>query len=144
MRNKIVYIFFFFCFVSCAKYKDFIIQEVKDFKIENINLSKSIVHVNLELYNPNTFNINIDKIDCDVKMNDIYIGKIHFNQMLIAPKNNTFILPLNIEINHTKLILEHPTILIDKKKKVQLNGTIHAGKMGFYRTIKFDKSINLK
>ena len=144
MKNNVLYIVLFFCFISCGKYKEFVIQEIKDFKIENINLNKSVIHINIELYNPNNFNIDIDKIECDVKINNIYIGKIHFNQLIIAPKNNAFILPLNIEINHTKLLLEHPTILIDKKKEVQINGKIHAGKMGFYRTIIFDKIIKLR
>lgn len=144
MKNNILYIFLFFCFVSCAKYKDFVIQEIKDFKIENVNFTKAIINVNIALLNPNKFNIDIDKIECDVKINNIYIGKIHFNQLVIAPKNNAFILPLNIEINPSMLFLEHPTILTESNKEIQLNGIIHAGKMGFYRTIKFDKIIKLK
>ncbi len=94
--------------------------------------------IDLEIYNPNVFGIELNRTTMDIYINGQLLGKTDQPFQVRVPRRNSFMLPVTIELD-MKNILKHVTAtLFNKEVTIRAVGTVRAGKGRILKTIPFD------
>jgi LEA14-like dessication related protein len=123
---------------SCAKPKSFDYRGVKNMKIENMGFDKTILGMELIYYNPNGFGVDLKKIDCDVYIDNSYLGKYQLDTLMHIPRMAEFILPSRIAVDMKAVLKNGLNLLISKEVLINVKGTTRVGKGGIFKTVPFD------
>ncbi len=120
-------------FVSCRKPQELVYQKVQNFQIMGVGLSKSTVSLDIKLYNPNHFAVNLKEADIEVFVNERFVGKVNLNSThYTIPKLDTFLMPVSVQVDIKNMIPDAIGLLFNKKIAIKLDGIIKAGKHGVY------------
>src|SRR6185369_10839683 len=84
---------------SCSKPKGFDYRDVKNIKIENMGFDKTVLAMELVYYNPNGFGVDLKKVDCDVYVDNSYLGKFQLDTLMHIPRMSEFSLPSRIVVD---------------------------------------------
>jgi LEA14-like dessication related protein len=128
MRLFVVLIAFAFLWVACASPKAFEYRDFKDFKVENVGFNKSRVSMNLVYYNPNNFGVQLKKINCDIWIENKYLGKFLLDTSMTIARQREFNLPANIDVDMRNLFKNAFSALFGKELLVTVKGTARVGK----------------
>ncbi len=132
-------------FSSCGIIKPI---EFKDFK--NISVTKDFnikVEGDLALYNPNSVNINVSKLDIDVFIENVNLGKIEVPNGLILLKKQTTETHVAVNTSLAKILASAPQILniITKGSfEVRLKGTLYPESLYLPATVVINHKVNVK
>lgn len=122
-------------FASCTPSKDLVYQSVQNFKLQKTGLDKTILAMDVGLYNPNKQTIKLKKATVDVYLNDTRLGRMGINGKYTVSKLDTFLLPVLLELDLKNSLTNAFQLLTASDMNVRLTGTIKAGKYGFYRNV---------
>jgi LEA14-like dessication related protein len=118
--------------IGCGKpqapdYRDF-----RNFKIEKLGFNRSAVSMELVYYNPNNFGVQLRNIDCDVYIENNYLGKFQLDTMMNIRKKSEFILPAKVEIDMKNVFKNSLNLILQNEIAVKLTGNAKLGKAGVY------------
>jgi LEA14-like dessication related protein len=110
---------------SCKKP---IIREPEFIGTRNISLNKlglknSELDMEMGFFNPNGFGLNLDGFDLDVYMNGDYIGKAKDIRATIIPANDTFHVPVRMEVGMKHLLSQGLSLGLSREADIQVKGT---------------------
>ena len=89
--------------------------------------------MDLRLYNPNKYCINLRHADIDVYVNDAYIGKMFMVKGdYVIPRTDTFLLPVKVDVDLKTVLPNALNLLFNKTVGIRVSGKIKAGKHGIY------------
>lgn len=125
---------------SCSKPESFEYRDIRDFKIDSLGFENSTVSMNLVYFNPNSFGVNLKKIDCDVYVDHSYLGKYSLDTVMHIAKKSEFVVPSKMQVSMKNLFKNSLTSLISKDMLVEVKGTTKVGKGGVYITVPFTYS----
>jgi len=123
---------------SCQKPQGFDYREVKNVKIENMGFDKTVLAMDLVYYNPNGFGVDLKKVDCDVYVDNSYLGKFALDTLMHIPRRAEFTLPSRIAIDMKAVLKNGLNLLFSQEVLVNVKGTTKVGKGGFYTTVPFN------
>jgi LEA14-like dessication related protein len=123
---------------SCKKPQSFDYRDLKNLKIENIGYEKTALSMDLVYYNPNGFGVDLKKVDCDVYVDNTYLGKFQLDTLMHIPRRAEFNLPSRILVDMKSLLKNSLNLLFSKEVLVNVKGTTRVGKAGFYTTVPFN------
>lgn len=89
------------------------------------------------LFNPNTFSVDLKKVDCDVYLDSNYVGKFLLDTTMHIPQSSEFILPANLDVDMKHVLKNSFNLLISNEVLIGAKGTTRLGKGGIYVTIPF-------
>jgi LEA14-like dessication related protein len=123
---------------SCQKPQGFDYRDVKNVKIENMGFDKTVLAMDLVYYNPNGFGVDLKKVDCDVYVDNSYLGKFNLDTLMHIPRKAEFTLPSRIAIDMKAVLKNGLNLLFSQEVLVNVKGTTKVGKGGFYTTVPFN------
>lgn len=124
--------------IACKKPQSFDYRDVKNVKLENIGYDKTALLMDLVYYNPNGFGVNLKKVDCDIYIDNRYLGKFQLDTLMHIDRRSEFTLPSRILIDMKTVFKNAFTLIFNKEVLVNVKGTTRIGKAGIYATIPFN------
>jgi LEA14-like dessication related protein len=125
-------------FAACSKPQGFDYRDVKNVHIENMGFSQTILAMDLVYYNPNSFGVDLKKVDCDVYVDNSFLGKFQLDTLMHIPRRAEFSLPSRIVIDMQSVLKNGLNLLFSKEVLINVKGTTRVGKAGFFATVPFN------
>jgi LEA14-like dessication related protein len=125
-------------FTACQKPQAFDYRSVKNVKLERLGFEKSTLCMDLVYYNPNNFGVDLRKVDCDIYIDNHYLGKYKLDTLMHINRKAEFVLPSRIQVDMQSIFKNVLTVLFNKEVLVNVKGTTRVGKAGFFKTISFN------
>ncbi len=138
LKNVLLFALFALLFASCAKPKSFDYRDVKNIHIQNMGFDKTILGMDLVYYNPNGFGVDLKNVDCDVYVDNTYLGKFQLDTLMHIPRMAEFTLPSKVVVDMKAVLKNGLNLLFSKEVLINVKGTTRVGKAGFYKTVPFD------
>jgi LEA14-like dessication related protein len=126
------YLLVAFMVISCAKPQGFDYRDLRNFKIEKLGFGQSTVSMELVYYNPNNFGVQLRKVDCDVYVNDQYLGKYLLDTIMTIPRKAEFSLPSRMQVDMKNIFKNTLSVLFSSEVMVKVKGTTRVGKGNFF------------
>ncbi len=123
---------------ACAKPKDFDYRDVKNIRLETMGFEKTVLCMDLVYYNPNGFGVDLRKVDCDVYVDNSYLGKFQLDTLMHINRMAEFTLPSRILIDMKAVLKNGLNLLFSQEVLINVKGTTRVGKAGFFRTVPFN------
>lgn len=71
---------------SCNIYKDLEVSEVRDLRLTEMSREGVKAEIDVDIYNPNFYNVKLVKSDVDLFLNDKPVGKVLLSEKLVIEK----------------------------------------------------------
>ncbi len=117
------------------------ISDVKNFKLIDMDLNSMNVQFDVDVNNPNAFNFKIKGGDVDIKINEEEVGTVKLSEKIKIrkKKENTYTVPLRIELKNGALF---KLIKISQSDKiiVKADGTVKGSVMGISKKVPISES----
>jgi LEA14-like dessication related protein len=123
---------------ACQQPQGFDYRDVKNIKLENIGFDKTILAMDLVYYNPNGFGVDLKKVDCDVYVDNSYLGKFQLDTLMHIPRKAEFLLPSRILVDMKAVLKNGLNLLFSQEVLINVKGTTRVGKAGFFKTVAFN------
>ncbi|HEX6915927.1 MAG TPA: LEA type 2 family protein [Chitinophagaceae bacterium] len=123
---------------GCAKPQGFDYRDIRNFKVEKLGFNKSTVSMDLVYYNPNNFGVQLRKVDCDVYINEKFLGKYLLDTVMTIPRKAEFTLPSRMEVDMKNVFRNTLSVLVNKDVLVKVKGTTRVGKGSFFINVPVD------
>lgn len=131
------FIIFLLFLTACQKPQGFEYRDVKNVKLEQLGFNKTMLSMDLVYYNPNGFGVDLRKVDCDVYVNNSYLGKYQLDTIMHISRKAEFTLPSKIGIDMQALYKNAFSLLMTNEVLVNVKGTTRVGKAGIFMTVPF-------
>ena len=122
---------------SCKKPHAFQYRDLRNFRLENFGLDKSIVSMDFIFFNPNAYVVDLKKVDCDVYLDSNYVGKFLLDTTMHIAQSSEFRVPANFVVDMKTLLKNSLYVLINNEVLIGAKGTTRVGRRGIYLTIPF-------
>lgn len=123
---------------SCAKPQGFDYRDVKNVKLESLGFDKTTLNMDLVYYNPNGFGVDLKKVDCEVYIDNQYLGKFQLDTLMHIERRSEFVLPSRILVDMKGVFKNAMNLLFSKELLIRVKGNTRVGKAGFFTTVPFD------
>ena len=122
---------------SCSQPKALVYQDLRNFRVHQVDLQQATIVLDLQFYNPNGYGLSLKNGDLDAYFNDKYLGKATLDERTAIPARDTFLLPVTVTADLRNLITNALDLLTTKNKDVlvRLQGTVRAGKGGIFISV---------
>jgi LEA14-like dessication related protein len=129
---------------SCKKPQSFEYREMKDFKIDSLGFDHSNISMSLVYFNPNSFGVDLRKVDADVYVEHNYVGKFTLDTVMHIAKRSEFAIPSRMKVNMKNMFKNALTTVFASDFLVEVKGTVRAGRSGIFITVPFNYSARQK
>lgn len=126
-----------FGLVACSKPQSFDYRDVKNLKIESVGFDQTALSMDLVYYNPNGFGVDLRKVDCDVYVDNTYLGKFQLDTLMHIQRRSEFTLPSRIMVDMKTVLKNSLNFLFSQEVLLNVKGTTRVGKAGIFATIPF-------
>lgn len=123
---------------ACQKPQGFDYRAVKNVTIERLGFEKSTLSMGLVYYNPNNFGVDLRKVDCDIYVDNHYLGKFQLDTLMHINRKAEFTLPSRILVDMQGIFKNALTFIFNREVLLNVKGTTRVGKAGFFKTIPFN------
>ena len=123
---------------SCGKIQEPEFRSVKNFNVENPGIDSSGVSLDVELFNPNSFGVNLKETVGDFYVDNIYLGRLEQDTTIAISANSAFIVRLKGNVLMRELLKNPLAILLQKEVLFRAEGSTKLGKAGFFKTYPFN------
>jgi LEA14-like dessication related protein len=121
--------------IGCAKPQSFDYRDIRNFNVEKFGFDKSTISMDLVYYNPNNFGVQLRKVDCDVYINDQFLGKYLLDTVMSISKKTEFVLPSRMEVDMKNAFKNSLSVLFSNEVLVKVKGTTRVGKGGLFLNV---------
>jgi len=146
--NRFLFLAIILFITGCSSPKSFELKGVQSFKIEKLSLKENIINAQLNCYNPNGFDLELKKIDCDIFVNDQKLTHYLLETPINIPSSANFILPAKLQIGLNSILNHGVDLMFNKPFKIMVVGNATVSKGFFTKTIPINytttKTFNLK
>ena len=137
MKNWMIGLLLSFLFMACAAPKTFEYRAVKNIKLDQLGFDHTNLTMDLEYYNPNSYGLQLKKLDADVYIDNRFLGKFNLDTLMHIPKKANFSLPSKIAVDMKAMYKNALNLVLSKEVLVSIKGTTRVGKAGIFRTVPF-------
>jgi len=120
---------------SCHTPKDLVYQGMQNFSLKQTSSQKTVLSMDVELYNPNRYKMKLKTADLDIFINNNRVGKVNLGKTLHVPKLDTFSMPVSLDVDLANAIPNMLQLAFNSEVSVKLAGTVKAGRHGVFITI---------
>lgn len=131
-------------FCSCQKPKDFEYRDIRNIKIQQLGLDKTNLTIDLVYYNPNSFGVNLKKINCDVYIDKNYLGNFKLDTSMHISKQSEFAITTNMIVNMQSIYKNALSSLFGNEVLISVNGSAKVGRAGIFINIPFNYEVKHK
>ncbi|WP_207493551.1 LEA type 2 family protein [Aridibaculum aurantiacum] len=128
----------FLSFTACKKPQGFDYRDIKNFRVSNWGFNKLTVAMDLLYFNPNNFGVTLKKVDCDIYLDNTYVGKFLLDTTMVIPRNAEFTLPASMDVDMKNIFKNSLNVLFSNEVLVAAKGTTRVGKSGVFINVPFN------
>ena len=125
-------------FLSCSKPQGFEYRDLKNFKVNNVGFDKSNISMDLVYFNPNSFGVDLKRVDCDLYLDNNFVGKFMLDTVMHISRNSEFSLPATMDVDMHNIFKNSVNVLFSREILVGAKGSTRVGKGGIYVTVPFN------
>jgi LEA14-like dessication related protein len=119
-------------FIACKQPQSFEYRDVKNIQIGKLGFDKTRLSMDLVYFNPNNFGVDLKKIDCDIYIDQKYLGKFLLDTTMRIDKKSEFTVPSNIDVDMKNAFRNGFNLLFSKEILLTVKGTCKVGKQGIF------------
>jgi LEA14-like dessication related protein len=123
---------------SCQKPQSFDYRDIRNFKVNNWGFEKSTVSMDLVYFNPNKYGVDLSKVDCDIYLDNNYVGKFMLDTLMHISRNAEFTVPARMDVDMRNVFKNTINVLFSREVLVGAKGTTRVGKGGIFMTVPFN------
>ena len=138
LKNTLLFGLLLLLLASCSKPQGFDYRDVKNVKVTTMGFDKTTLAMDLVYYNPNGFGVDLKKVDCDVYVDNTYLGKFQLDTLMHIPRRSEFSLPSKIMVDMKSVLKNSINLLLSQEVLINVKGTTRVGKAGFYTNVPFN------
>ncbi len=124
-----------FCFASCRQPRDLVYVGVQNFGLKQASLKKTVVSMDVQLYNPNNYKMKLRHSHLDIFINSNKLGTVNMDSKLKVPRLDTFAMPVMLDVDLGNALPNMLQLAFNSDVTVKLTGTVKAGRHGLYINI---------
>jgi len=136
----IVLAFLLCAFFACKKPQGFEYRDIQNFSIDSLGFDRSTISMNLVYFNPNSFGVDLKHVDCDIYINQNYLGKYTLDTTMHIAKRSEFSLPSKMQVDMRNVFKNSLNVLLSQEVQVDVTGNTRVGKAGFFVNVPFKYS----
>ncbi len=87
--------------------------------------------------NPNNFKVDLKKVDCDVYIDNRYLGKYALDTLMHIPKKQNFELPSRMRVSMGGVFKNAFSLLMNKEVLIKVKGKTKIGKGSIFFDVPF-------
>lgn len=125
---------------GCSPVKEVVFTEIRNTRIEKLGFASSILKADLVYYNPNSFGVELRNAEFDLYLNQTFLGRSRQTTQVQVPRRQSFVLPVEMELDMKNLLKNGITALFNKEVTLQAKGQVRVGKGRIFRTFPVDYS----
>jgi len=137
VRTLLFLAFILIIFASCQAPKELEYRDVRKLELKQLGFNQSAINFELVYFNPNKFGLDLKKVESDVYLDNIYLGKFQLDTLMRIPKNSEFVLPSTIYIDMQNLMKNAAQLMFKKEILIKAKGNVKIGKGGIFKTLPF-------
>ncbi len=107
----------------------------ENLRISGLGFKRSELSADLKFYNPNVQQLQLRSADINIYIQDRFLGKAGFDHLLNLPPKDTFYVPIKAVIAMRDALPNAVQILFKDSVNIRLDGTVKAGKAGFFKNV---------
>jgi LEA14-like dessication related protein len=138
LKKSLVFASLIILLASCTKPQGFDYRDMKNLKIETLGFDQTALSMELVYYNPNGFGVDLKNVDCDVYVDNSYLGKFQLDTLMHIPRRAEFSLPSRILVDMKTVLKNGLNLLFSQEVLINVKGTTRVGKAGFFTTVPFN------
>lgn len=116
---------------ACRQPKPLTLEGVGKVKV----LGNPPILVDVQLHNPNKYAIDLKHADVDVYLNNVHLGTMRLDTLIVAPARSSFMLPVGMNVDLVSLIPNYGQIIFNPTIHIKLEGSLKAGRKGVFINI---------
>lgn len=125
-------------FLSCSTPKGFEYKGVNNVKVNNIGFEYLDLSLNLVYFNPNNFRVDLKKVDCEVYIDNRYLGKYALDTLMHIPKKQNFELPSRLRVSMGGVFKNAFSLFMNKEVLIKVKGKTKIGKGSIFFDVPFN------
>ncbi len=118
--------------VSSQLIKDPEFLGMRHFGFGQLSLKQSSVTADMYYFNPNRYQLQLQRIDLDVYVENRFVGKTTFDTLIIVPARDTFSFPVDMMVDMKNLFPNVLTLLTKDEVGLRVEGKVRVGKGGIF------------
>ncbi|MDE3235988.1 MAG: LEA type 2 family protein [Bacteroidota bacterium] len=124
--------------MACKKPQGFDYRDVKNIKVEKLGYDKSAISMDLVYFNPNNFGVDLKKVDCDIYVNQNYLGRYVLDTLIHIDKKSEFTLPSRMNVDMKNVFKNALAAIFNNEILITAKGTTRVGKGGIFVNYPFN------
>ena len=117
---------------SCKAPKELVYQDIQNFGMKQANGNKTVLSMDIRLYNPNNYTLQLKHADVAVFVNNSPIGKLNASGGSSLPAHDTSLVPVTLEVDLKTVLPNMLQFILNSEVTIKLEGKIKAGRHGVY------------
>jgi LEA14-like dessication related protein len=123
--------------LSCSTPKGFEYKGLNNVKVNNVGFEYLDLSLNLVYFNPNNFKVDLKKVDCDVYIDNRYLGKYALDTLMHIPKKQNFELPSRMRVSMGGVFKNAFSLFMNKEVLIKVKGKTKIGKGPIFFDVPF-------
>lgn len=124
-------------FVGCKQPQSFDYRDVRNIRIEKLGFDQTSLYMELVYFNPNGFGVTLKNVNCDIFINNNFLGHYSLDTSFKIEKRSEFILPSRVAVDMKNIYKNALSMVLNKDVEVNVKGTARIQKV-INLTIPFD------
>ena len=124
--------------LSCKKPQGFDYRDVKNIKVEKLGFNQTTLGMDLVYFNPNNFGVTLKNVDCDIFINNSFLGHYKLDTVMRIEKKSEFSLPSKLHIDMKNVYKNTLNVLFSKEIELNVKGSSRVSKFGVNVNVPFD------
>lgn len=118
---------------GCAKPKDLVFVDIQNIRLVNLGLTESEIGFDARFFNPNS-KASLKDAEAKLYVNSTFLGDTKLDSLISVPRNDTFAVPLVLNIKSMAAVSQLVQTLSDSTVDVKVEGVVKVGKAGVFRS----------
>ena len=123
---------------SCKKPQGFDYRDVRNIKVEKLGFDNTALKMDLVYFNPNNFGVTLKNVDCDIFVNNNFLGHYKLDTIMKIEKRSEFSLPSILQIDMKNVYKNALSVLLSKEIELNVKGASKVSKFGINVNVPFD------
>jgi LEA14-like dessication related protein len=113
---------------GCSQPKGLEFTGFRNFNIQPVSFLNSKIGLEIGVFNPNKFDIRVDKVEADISLSGTHVGKYRLDSGFMIPANASFSMPVELNVKNSALVGNALGILSGDSIPYSLSGKVRAGR----------------
>ena len=93
--------------------------------------------MDLVYFNPNNYGVDLKNVDCDIYLDNTYVGKFKLDTLMHITRNAEFTLPAKMDVDMRNIFKNTMNVLFSREVLVGAKGNTRVGKSGIFVNVPF-------